>query len=347
VLRRPQDVHASNDRPPPLGGYRKSAEEYAAQYERALAKGKDADACEALWGLVAQGTHSVAWCEGVLRSGDDVRISDAAGVCAWMVGPPPTLVQALRELVRTLPDSEGRDSAAAALPAEVRAEMRREEDEAAADAASEDRLLGCKIVWYVEAPLERVVADHEQRRAQWTKVPELVTRHSAPLVELGPLLDPPADAPWWRHYLVVGAGDRWTAIFCRGADLSWVDSFARRLDTRVLRTSCHADEPYYPGLAFWLTLPGGEEARTIQVGKDDSGWFWHLHGPEQGFEEAERYSERLKAKRFDVATLNRYCSALGIDRTNPDFYGPDAVLCAYEQTAQRPTPSQRWWRRQG
>lgn len=337
MLRRPQDVHASNDPPPPLEGYRKSAEEYAARYERALAKGKDADACEALWGLVARGTESVGWCEGALRSGEDQKISDAAGVCAW-IGPSPALVETLRGLVETLPDSEGRDSAAGALPAGVRAEMTREEDEAASDVAPGDNLLECKIVWYVEAPLDRVVADNEER--SWaTREPP--TRHSAPLVELGPLLEWSAEIPWRNPYLMVSAGDRWTAVFSRTADHSWVDAFSRRLDTRVLRTSCSTEGPY-PGLAFWLTLPGGEENRSIQIGKDDSGWFWHLHGLEQDFEEPERYRERLKAKRFDVEMLDRYCRALGIERTNPDFYGPDAVLFAHGSP--EPPRRRRWWR---
>ncbi|MDA0158815.1 hypothetical protein OM076_00945 [Solirubrobacter ginsenosidimutans] len=340
MLRRPQDVHASDDQPPRLAGYRKSAEEYAARYERALARGKDAAACDALWGLVARGTESVGWCEGALRSGDDLRISDAAGVCLW-IGPPSTLIETLRSLVETLPDSEGRDSAAAALPAEVRAEMTREEDDAAPDIAPGDNLLECTIVWYVEAPLERVVADHEQRPAR-QDASEPATRHSAPLIELGPLLEWSAETPWRRPYLMVSAGDRWTAVFSRTADHSWVDSFSRRLDTRVLRTSCSSEDPY-PGVAFWLTLPGGKEWRSIQVGKDDSGWFWHLRGSEQAFEEPERYQERLKAKRFDVQMLDRYCLALRIDRNNPDFYGPDAVLFV-DGSPDRPRRRRRWWR---
>src|SRR5262249_11330121 len=151
--------------PPALEAYRESVGEYAARYEQALAKASHDDECDALWGLVARGSESVTWCEQQLRSGDDLRISDAAGGCAW-IDLPSTLVDTLRQLVVALPDPEGRDSVAGALPAEVRAELTREDDEAAAHAAPGREILGCQIVWYVEAPLERVVADLRRWRAR-------------------------------------------------------------------------------------------------------------------------------------------------------------------------------------
>jgi hypothetical protein len=94
--------------------------------------------------------------------------------------------------------------------------------------------------------------------------------------------------------------------------------------------------------AFWL-IDGSRDdlgplhaLRSIQATNQDR-WDWLLDGEPQPFEEPTLYANRAIKDRFDLAALNRYCAALGIQRAEPAFYGPDATLVSVD-TSKWPRP---------
>jgi hypothetical protein len=365
--RLPIDVWVSDRRQPDLAELTGPAADYAQRYEQARESDALTARAEALWGLVARGGESLAWCRSRLESGDPVSIGDACGVLAW-VGTPPDLVPPLRRLLTQLPDGEARDCVYALLPESARGEN----DAVAEQGPPDEDLLGgsmapfTSVIWYVEAPLEATIRRRQKEPVgpppyryqptgpiDWLNAKLQValrrpdplnpnspvkthdTRLRAPLPQLLTRLEPFA-MPSWKSLWVRTDSD-WTAVFSQGSDLSWVAGLARRLKTRVLRTSYHPDVRRgkqivsHGGCAFWLYDGTREDLaplyglRSIQASRQ-SGWSWDEHGEVQPFEETERYSARRIAQRFDLPMLNRYCAALGIRRADPDFYGPDALL---------------------
>jgi hypothetical protein len=356
--------------PPELGDWTGTAGEYARRYDDARARGDFGARGEALWGLVARGAESHAWCLESLglddrEPGDLERVEDAAGVLSW-IGLPRDALPAVTELVARLPDGPARDALVAALPADAAAAMVRDEEAAAArdrsragGAARGELLAGARdpfteTIYFVRAPHADVVRDFRAWSTGWESRHEL-TDHSGSLVALLDLLEPFAIPSWKR--LVVEAGPDWTAIFSQGSDLSSVSGFADRLRTQVLRTSyaphvrVDGRVQRYGDRAFWLFDGTRDDLgplhclRVVQAAGGDSSWHWELRGEPQSYEEVERYEERLVARRFDLDMLNRYCRALGIERDDPGFYGPQATLVEEDTSGwRRPegTPSAQW-----
>lgn len=333
--RLPIDVWVSDRRMPDVSGLVASVAEYAAGYDRAMQRRDFAARVEASWGLVARGEDALRWCLERLRSGDPEAVSDACGVLAWL-GTPRRFWPVLRRLLRELPDGEARDAVDEALPEGARGDI----DAVAGEQPPSEELFGgamapfTSIVYYVEAPLDAVMA----ARRRWNagiRFPEKHRSLRGPLAELLTRLEPWAMPSWKSLYTRTTGG--WTAVFSQGSDLSSVDHDASLLRTRVLRTAHSPDIKVrgrmvsYGSTAFWLCDGTREDLaplhglRSIQASRQ-SGWSWVEHGEVQPFEETERYGARRIADRFDLPMLNRYCAALGIDRANAAFHGPDAVL---------------------
>ena len=369
LVRLPIDVWASDRQKHELTTLVASVREYADRYEAAIKAQDFAGRVGALWGLVARGDESRGWCGDRLQSGNPESISDACGVLAW-IGTAADLVPVLQQLLAELPDGEARDAVYEVLPADQRGEN----DAAADQGASSEELLGgamapfTHIIWYVQASLEQAIAAREtggptgpppyRYRAHgpidWLSAKFQValgrpdplspntpanTRQTNVRGPLPVLLShlQPHSIPGVKSLWVRTDGE-WTAVFSQGSDLSYIADYARRLKTRVLRTSYRRDAKEgsriisHGGCSFWLydgargdLAASGYALRSIQASRQ-SGWQWDEHGEVQPFEETNRYAARRVAERFDLGMLNRYCGQLGIRREDPGFYGPDAIL---------------------
>ena len=349
-MRLPQDVRVSGD-PPDLGAFEAGVDVYRRRYDDARRRDDFQARAEALWGLVARGSDSHPWCLESVQQDDLERVEDAAGVLAW-IGVPPDAVARLVDLVERLPDGSARDAAFAALPAADAERFVAADDAAATREAPRGELLAgardpfTETIYFVRVPHAELARRFPEWSADWASRYALRNRRGS-LLSLLDLLEPVA-IPSWK-WLMVEAGPEWTAIFSQGSDLSFVQGFAGRLRTQVLRTSyaphvkVGRQVQRFGGTAFWL-LDGSRDdlllhyLRVVQASRGDSGWSWELSGEPQSFEEPERYGERLIARRFDLDMLNRYCRALGIARGDPAFYGPRATLVEEDTTGwpQRP-----------
>ena len=196
-----------------------------------------------------------------------------------------------------------------------------------------------ETTWFIEAPFESVIDAVQAWRTGLGQV--RLERLSG---ELGALIEnlEPWAMPSWKE-LVVAAGNGWTALFSQGSDVATFEAMGRALGCRSVRTA-HSPNVVrdgrvvrYGDTAFWLTDGSRTDlgplciVRTVQASNQD-GWVWHLGGELQPFEEPELYRRRIVRDRFTIAALNRYCAALGIDRADPAFYGPDALLLEQDAT---------------
>lgn len=169
------------------------------------------------------------------------------------------------------------------------------------------------------------------------------------------------DEPWampsWKQLVVQTAGT-WTALFSQGSDIHIFDIVCRALRCRAITThhspqiARDGDVMSYGDTTLWLTDGSRDDlaplrtVRVIQASNQD-GWQWFLDGEVQPFEELGYYGKRLIKDRFDLAILNRYCKALGIERAETGFYGPSATLLTEDTSAwpaQPRTMSGRDWR---
>lgn len=165
------------------------------------------------------------------------------------------------------------------------------------------------------------------------KLPEL-------LEQLFPVVTPPD-----REMLVSTRGG-WTAYFDNslgGNAATRVGYMCNELSCRGVAVSCaphvqsSGDRGVYGAVTFDMFAPHATEflnrLRSIRVVNND-GWEFFAIGPEQPFEEKEKYSSRRTVDRFTPEMLERYCLALGIDVFNADFYGPTALMA----TTRSPLP---------
>ena len=209
-------------------------------------------------------------------------------------------------------------------------------------------------IWYIEAPYEVAVAAVQEWHSGLPGVTRF-ERLSGQLETLFGQLEPWA-MPSWKELLVATAG-RWTALFSQGSDVPTLDVIASRLRCRSLRTSYAPHVARggrvisYGDTAFTLCdgsrddLAPSHAVRSIQASNQDR-WEWDLYGEPQLFEEPALYTRRIIRERFDLAALNRYCVALGIDRAEPSSYGPEATLVTVDTSAwpnrSRTMPSHQW-----
>jgi hypothetical protein len=138
----------------------------------------------------------------------------------------------------------------------------------------------------------------------------------------------PFQAPWTR--MLTAQAGRWTALAnnaVHGGDgTAPGPAVMHRLGVRCV-IATHA--PHYgPGHAqtqLEVLGPDGEpplmHIRSLSATATDGRWEWHESGAPFGFEETERYHERLRRNRFDRQMLLSYLFALGIP-DDDEAYGP-------------------------
>jgi hypothetical protein len=193
-------------------------------------------------------------------------------------------------------------------------------------------------IWFIEAPYQRAVGAVQEWRngLPGTARFDYLT---GPLETLLGRLEPWA-MPSWKELIVATRGG-WTALFSQGSDVYTFNVVSWRLKCRSLRTNYAphvvrgGNVVSYGDTAFWLGDGSRDDLgplyglRSVQASNQD-GWVWELHGEPQLFEEPALYANRAIKNRFDLAALNRYCAAMGIERAEPTFYGPQATLVSLD-----------------
>lgn len=337
LIRLPQDVGPAHGGDalgiPDLTKLQGNVDEYVAMRARLDDHQMRALGC---WGLVARWSASREAVETLLQSSRTEDIEDAAGILG-RVGLPEDMLPRVLSLIEALPDSSARDGLVQSLPL---GHPRRAPDAvSAADALQALAHVPLRGDWepytsriqFIEASFEAVSKEFalwmDEIRREYQREYQM-SEHRGSLATLLANLDP----HWWPSKdLLVEAGNGWTAVFSNGADTYLADYLSRRMGVRGVATTFSVDIVHrgeiwnYGGTIFEL-LDKGESVRLIQVTRQSSGWDAVLVGTELPFEESVRYQARIKRERFDIEMLNRYCSALGITRSDNAFYGPRALL---------------------
>jgi hypothetical protein len=169
------------------------------------------------------------------------------------------------------------------------------------------------------------------------------------LLALDPLTTP------LDRYLLTETRSGWTAIFANGLCTNDVYSPVSYLPTvlgcRGLEVACVPDRSNRAGRdevqiygAVEFALYGPDETdwlntiRSISVTNDVTGWEFTAQGEVQPYEQPENYRKWRVVDRFTPEMLESYCSALGVELFNPDFYGGQ---CLMEHTTSRAASAQR------
>ena len=368
--RLPQDVgpaHSSRDTRgvPDLTQLQAGVDEYVAMRGHADDHRTRALAC---WGLVAAWPVSRDAVSMLLQSSREEDIEDAAGILG-RVGIPDDMLGPVVTLIDALPDSTARDCLVQSLP--LGHPRRVPEGMPAADsrdALDDVPLRGAgepytRRIQFVEAGFDVVTKEFSRWIAtatdpavlsrlglprQETRPKHSMSRHRGSLAALLSLLDP----YWWpSKSLFLETQFGWTAVLSNGHDTYEASVLSGRMGKRGVVTAYSADlvingEVRNYGNSLFELIDKGESVRTVQVSRQSSGWDAVLLGTPLPFEEVDRYHARVKRDRFDLGLLNRYCSALGINRSDEKAYGPRALLHteAYAGTQPPLYPTAAAWR---
>jgi hypothetical protein len=144
-----------------------------------------------------------------------------------------------------------------------------------------------------------------------------------------------------RRELLLATASDWTAYFdnrVRGADpVSPVSYLSKVLKCRGLIVACiphtHAirggqSTGTFGGIEFSThtaeSFPLAE--RKVSLVHDDDGWMFSAAGRVLPFENTDKYRARKVVDRFTPEMLASYCTALGANPFDPDFYKPEGVL---------------------
>jgi hypothetical protein len=159
---------------------------------------------------------------------------------------------------------------------------------------------------------------------------------SESLLALEPLTTP------GDRYLLTETRSGWSAIFSNGLRANDVHSPVSYLPTvlkcRGLNISCVPDRSkttdkeevqIYGAVGFSLYGPNETDwlnrIRSVSIANDVSGWQFAADGAVQPYEQIENYGKRKIVERLTPAMLESYCSALGIELFNSDFYGEQSL----------------------
>jgi hypothetical protein len=209
----------------------------------------------------------------------------------------------------------------------------------------ENRFAPITFTWgFVESPFaefsEAFVHWQDRLDAKFgtrTERKEFQAPLSESLLALEPLTTP------LDRYLLTETRSGWSAIFANGLRTNDVHSPISHLPTvlgcRGLEIACVPDRSeradkggiqIYGAVKFALYGPNKTDwlnrIRSISVTNDVSGWEFDANGEVQHYEQIENYGKRKIADRFTPEMLEAYCSALGIELFNPDFYGERSLL---------------------
>jgi hypothetical protein len=334
---------------PDLSILRESVGAYVDLRSKALSDGDHQSRVEACWGIIAQGAAAIPWATEGIAGDDPDWAADAASVLAW-IDRTPELTSRIEAMAETLPDGEARDTLFEALGHE---DSPPEEggQETGSQELFDGRLAGfTERVWFVEGSFEEV----KRELIAWDKEMDLnrsFTEVRKPLEEALSLLEP-RSVPTWRFLLTETAAN-WCAVFSQGSDIYPTHVLARRLHSRSLETDysphiVRGGAQFSLGnMKFWCRNEGGPESNRGIQATYQSRWEWHEMGEPFPFEMTDRYEAKRVKDRFDLALLNGYCAALGIDRANPDFYGPRVILVRddlsrWNDAPSEPMPSAEW-----
>ena len=284
------------------------------------------------WGLVARWPDSRKVVESLLGSDRLDDVEDAAGILC-RVGVPSNLVAQILAAIESLPDSSARDALVEALPA--RHPRRAPDSKPIREALKPLAHAPLHGTWepytshisFIESRFDAAVKQFSKWQGK-IRPPASLAQHRGELAQHLALLD-----PYWfpLKTLLVETRSNWTAVFGNPHSLGAAHVLSKAMRLRSVETSFSVDVVVggrvrnYGNCEFHL-IDRGESVRTIQVSRQSSGWEVYLLGTQQAYEEPEHYQARIKRDRFDIELLNKYCFALGIDRANPEFYGPRAAL---------------------
>jgi hypothetical protein len=302
----------------------------------------------ACWGLVAVWPVSRDAVSSLLQSSREEDIEDAAGILG-RVGIPDDMLRTVVSLIESLPDSTARHCLVQSLPLG----HPRRAPEAMPAAESLDALADVPLqgewepytgrIQFVEAGFDAVTNEFSAWMAtpndpavlallglprQTTRPKHSMSRHSGSLAALLSRLDP----YWWpSKTLFVETQFGWTAVFSNGHDSYEASVLSGRMGKRGVVTDYAADlvingEVRNYGNTLFELIDRGESVRTVQASRQSGGWDAVLLGTPLPFEEVQKYQARVKRERFDLGMLNRYCAALGINRSDGRTYGPRAFL---------------------
>jgi hypothetical protein len=199
-----------------------------------------------------------------------------------------------------------------------------------------------RSIAYVEAPFAAVVAASTEcltSRNSSTEFLSLETTLEAGLGELEL-----SSAAISRSLWIETAGE-WTALFdCSAEGLEQHHMVSDRLKCRALRTGY---DPHVTSngkvvragsCVFELSQGGAawdsDRARSISAAYQ-THWKWQISGTPLPFEDHAAYDHEQINSRFDLPMLTAYCRALGIDRDEPSFYGPRALLALIDTSYRR------------
>lgn len=204
---------------------------------------------------------------------------------------------------------------------------------------------------FVETPFASLCDAFEQWRkeidakfAVKTEFRNIVAPLETALLSLQPLTTP------LDRYLLVETKSNWTAIFanglrvndvnspvsylplrlnCRGLEVGYAPDRSKSNRKDLIRVWGHALFALYgPSNTDWLN-----RIRYLSVSNDVSGWSFSESGDVQTYEEVEAYKKRQIPERLTLQMVERYCSALGVEANQLDFYGQQS--CAVKTTGQK------------
>lgn len=193
---------------------------------------------------------------------------------------------------------------------------------------------------FLEASARRAVnafvewsAPHAAEQGRSLEVREVKGELEAVLRSLEPLTSVEI-----RRELFVPTRSQWTAYFdngWRGTDPSAVKFLCLKLGCRGMRVDAvpHTHRPGAGGRwgAAMFEVYGPRPnpiqnyVRTVTAMNDGGRWIFEESGEPFPFEQVERYTERIKRKRFTFEMLRDYAAALGVKAFDEEFYLPDGV----------------------
>lgn len=209
------------------------------------------------------------------------------------------------------------------------------------------------ITWrvaFLESYLDRVERDLREWRRE-LGIDSTVTRLREPLAASLERLEPLEGR---RDLLVETRDGRWTAWFSDdpfgGTDISPASVVANRLGVRMVHLvdtpqtiSADRRSGAWGAVQLQVVGPDGEPPlyyrRVVSAVNDAGRWVWDTSGEPFEFEDLDRYEANRVRDRFPSDLLETYAAALGIEVSNPAWYGPAAALV--EAAGRNPHPAAR------
>jgi hypothetical protein len=198
-------------------------------------------------------------------------------------------------------------------------------------------------VGFLEAPLSTVAEAYgswHRRLAEKFRAEFSIRATTGGLDDCLPELEP-LTTPQDRD-LIVETDSAWVAFFTKGSRVPdvWapVGELCRLLACRGIAARCIPDRDsngsgqprIYGCVSFDLFSPRQTDwlnvERSVCSMNDGGKWEFWARGTPQEYEELDQYTLRRIADRFRADMLTRYCAALGLRASEPNFYGGHAVI---------------------